>query len=130
MLERLLRYGSAPADGEPRGELFLVVPRLGTISPWSSKATDIVHNCGLTQISRIEHGVAWTLLTTSGKAPSRRHHESPCFQWPGGADARASRATVAASDGLNPQLEFLRLGASAAERRARSADRPSATVRS
>src|SRR5690606_12952185 len=34
-----------------------VVPRLGTISPWSSKATDIAHNCELTKITRIEHGI-------------------------------------------------------------------------
>src|SRR5262245_7986298 len=47
LLERLLRYG-APAEEAPRGAAtFLVVPRLGTISPWSSKATDIARNCGL-----------------------------------------------------------------------------------
>ena len=41
VLERLLRYGEpAPAE-RARGELFLAVPRLGTISPWSSKATEI-----------------------------------------------------------------------------------------
>jgi phosphoribosylformylglycinamidine synthase len=38
---------------------FIVSPRVGTISPWSSKATDIVHNCGLTQIKRIERAIAW-----------------------------------------------------------------------
>ncbi|CUS47240.1 MAG: phosphoribosylformylglycinamidine synthase PurL [Idiomarinaceae bacterium HL-53] len=38
----------------------LVVPRLGTISPWSSKATDIVNNCGFTEIKRVEHGVIWS----------------------------------------------------------------------
>ncbi len=38
---------------------FVVSPRIGTISPWSSKATDIVHNCGLTQIKRIERAIAW-----------------------------------------------------------------------
>ncbi|MCP5144672.1 MAG: phosphoribosylformylglycinamidine synthase [Gammaproteobacteria bacterium] len=37
----------------------IVVPRPGTISPWSSKATDIVHNCGLTQVLRVEHGISW-----------------------------------------------------------------------
>lgn len=37
----------------------LVLPRLGTISPWSSKASDIVHNCGLEKISRIEKGVSY-----------------------------------------------------------------------
>ena len=34
----------------------LITPRLGTISPWSSKATDIAHNCGLNNIERIERG--------------------------------------------------------------------------
>src|SRR6185436_3806092 len=43
LLERLLRYGTLPED-KPAGELFVVVPRLGTISPWSSKATDIARN--------------------------------------------------------------------------------------
>ena len=38
--------------------LFLVTPRLGTVSPWASKATDIAHNCGLSQITRIERGMA------------------------------------------------------------------------
>ncbi|NIV74480.1 MAG: phosphoribosylformylglycinamidine synthase, partial [Gammaproteobacteria bacterium] len=42
-----------------RGALFLIVPRLGTISPWSTKATDIVHRCGLTWVRRVERGVAW-----------------------------------------------------------------------
>ena len=56
LLERLLRYGTQPAGGTPAGEAFLVVPRLGTISPWSSKATDIARNCGLAQVRRIERG--------------------------------------------------------------------------
>lgn len=38
---------------------FLVTPRLGTISPWSSKATDIVHNSGLNEINRVERGIAF-----------------------------------------------------------------------
>ena len=38
--------------------LFLVTPRIGTISPWSSKATDIAHNCGLDGVERIERGMA------------------------------------------------------------------------
>ena len=59
VLERLLKYGSAiqPSPGE--GQLLLVVPRPGTISPWSSKATDIAHNCGLADIHRIERGIAY-----------------------------------------------------------------------
>ena len=57
-LARLLDYGSQAAQ-EPLEQAlrFLVVPRLGTQSPWSSKATDIAHNCGLSQIQRIERGV-------------------------------------------------------------------------
>lgn len=38
--------------------LFLVTPRLGTISPWASKATNIAENCGLAGIGRIERGMA------------------------------------------------------------------------
>ncbi len=60
VLDSLLAYGAreeAPAARD--GHLFLVVPRLGTISPWSSKATDIAHNCGLTRVRRIERGVAY-----------------------------------------------------------------------
>ena len=41
--------------------LFLVTPRIGTISSWASKATDIVHNCGFSDISRIERVIAFVL---------------------------------------------------------------------
>ncbi|WP_139550632.1 phosphoribosylformylglycinamidine synthase, partial [Escherichia coli] len=58
-LERLLKYGSALASHAPQGKLLLVTPRPGTISPWSSKATDIAHNCGLQQVNRLERGVAY-----------------------------------------------------------------------
>ncbi len=57
LLERLLRYGTPPPAAAPPGETFLVVPRLGTISPWASKATDIARNCGLAGIRRIERGI-------------------------------------------------------------------------
>ena len=40
---------------------FLVTPRPGTISPWSSKATDIAHNCGLSYVQRIERGTCWQI---------------------------------------------------------------------
>ncbi|MDR6679216.1 phosphoribosylformylglycinamidine synthase [Pseudomonas oryzihabitans] len=59
ILGRLLQYGPSVPQQEPKGALFLIVPRLGTISPWSSKATDIAHNCGLAQIERLERGVAY-----------------------------------------------------------------------
>ena len=54
--------------GAAEGELFFVVPRIGTISPWSSKATDIAHNCGLAGIERIERGVAFRIALKGGKA--------------------------------------------------------------
>ena len=44
----------------------VVAPRPGTISPWSSKATDIAHHCGLANVGRIERGVAWTVAQTGG----------------------------------------------------------------
>ena len=58
-LEEILKYGTQSKDTNKEGKLFLVVPRLGTISPWSSKATDIAHNCGLSKVKRIERGVAY-----------------------------------------------------------------------
>jgi len=61
VLESLLAYGPAHATPEQVGHLFLVVPRPGTISPWSSKATDIAHNCGLAKVRRVERGIAYWL---------------------------------------------------------------------
>ena len=61
VLERLLRYGPQLSEQDPRGGLVLVVPRFGTISPWSSKATDIAHNCGLSKVRRLERGTAYYL---------------------------------------------------------------------
>lgn len=65
VLERILRYGPKAELQTPASQPMLVVPRPGTISPWSSKATDIVHNCGLSQISRIERGVAYYITTST-----------------------------------------------------------------
>jgi len=65
VLERLLRYGPRPGPDRaglaPEGRLVLVVPRPGTISPWSSKATEIAHNSGLNQVRRLERGTAFYL---------------------------------------------------------------------
>src|SRR5476649_628304 len=58
-LQRLLKYGPSLAAHAPAGRLLLVTPRPGTISPWSSKATDIAHNCGLSQVVRLERGLAF-----------------------------------------------------------------------
>jgi phosphoribosylformylglycinamidine synthase len=69
-LNRLLTYGPRTDEGGEAdvGELLLVIPRLGTISPWASKATDIAHHCGLAQIKRIERGVAWRIEKSDGSA--------------------------------------------------------------
>ncbi|QTF07500.1 phosphoribosylformylglycinamidine synthase [Brenneria izadpanahii] len=58
-LTRLLKYGPSLAEHEPQGRLLLVTPRPGTISPWSSKATDIARNCGLSKVLRLERGLAF-----------------------------------------------------------------------
>jgi phosphoribosylformylglycinamidine synthase len=55
-----------------KGSRVLVTPRLGTVSPWSSKATDIAANCGLAWVMRIERGVAWRLRDGRGRAPSAK----------------------------------------------------------
>src|SRR5262252_6732099 len=68
VLERLLRYGPRPtSDSAGRatvafGRRLLVVPRLGTVSPWSSKATDIAHSCGLARVKRIERAVLYVVV--------------------------------------------------------------------
>ncbi|MEQ5208520.1 phosphoribosylformylglycinamidine synthase [Proteus sp. fly-1067] len=58
-LSQLLHYGPSLTEHEPIGEMRVVTPRPGTISPWSSKATDIAHNCGLSKVVRIERGIAY-----------------------------------------------------------------------
>ena len=68
VLERLLDDG-APRSPAADGALYLVVPRLGTISPWSSKATDIARNCGLDSIKRIERGTAYYVAGAKDPAP-------------------------------------------------------------
>ncbi|TVP12344.1 phosphoribosylformylglycinamidine synthase [Shewanella sp. KCT] len=58
-LAKLLTYGPAIEAHAPQGNLYFVTPRPGTISPWSSKATDIAHNCGLNKVKRLERGIAY-----------------------------------------------------------------------
>ena len=56
----------AAADADKAGMLFFVTPRIGTISPWSSKATDIAWNCGLSAVERIERGIAFHVELPAG----------------------------------------------------------------
>ena len=66
VLDALLTYGPhwpATQPATSAAQLLVVVPRPGTISPWSSKATDIARVCGLDGIARIERGIAYELAT-------------------------------------------------------------------
>ncbi|KRT55175.1 phosphoribosylformylglycinamidine synthase [endosymbiont of Ridgeia piscesae] len=67
VLQQLLRYGPQLSEHDPEGSLLLVVPRPGTISPWSTKATDIAHHCGLQKIERLERGMAYYLQLEDGE---------------------------------------------------------------
>ncbi|MCY4044173.1 MAG: phosphoribosylformylglycinamidine synthase [Cellvibrionales bacterium] len=60
-LRKILAEGGQVLEEQasPSGELFVVIPRIGTVSPWASKATDIIQHCGLTQVHRVERGVAY-----------------------------------------------------------------------
>ena len=61
VLDQLLTYGPSRAATPIKGVIQVVAPRPGTISPWSSKATDIAHICGLNNVLRIERVIAYTI---------------------------------------------------------------------
>ncbi|MCG6969128.1 MAG: phosphoribosylformylglycinamidine synthase, partial [Gammaproteobacteria bacterium] len=66
ILTKLLQYGPQQSTtGNAQADVF-VIPRVGTVSPWSSKATDIARNCNLNTIHRIERGVAYAFSTRDG----------------------------------------------------------------
>ncbi|RXV71081.1 phosphoribosylformylglycinamidine synthase [Burkholderia stabilis] len=67
-IDALMHYGAPfePAAEKGTAETFVVLPRFGTVSPWASKATDIVQHCGLTHVRRIERGVEFTVTLKSG----------------------------------------------------------------
>lgn len=64
-LAALLTYGDPCGAWPAEGPLFVVTPRLGTVSPWASKATDIAHSCGL-PVKRIERMVEYRVTLKSG----------------------------------------------------------------
>ncbi|GLO60126.1 phosphoribosylformylglycinamidine synthase [Vibrio sp. MACH09] len=70
-LEKLLTYGPTIKEHKPQGTLILVTPRPGTISPWSSKSTDIAHNCGLNKVKRLERGCAYYIVTSAPLSPQQ-----------------------------------------------------------
>jgi phosphoribosylformylglycinamidine synthase len=74
ILLQLLAYGSdADNSNQLQGQSYYVVPRPGTISPWSSKATEIAQRCGLA-IVRLERGIEYTLAST---AEPDKHSQQP-----------------------------------------------------
>jgi len=128
-LEHLVTYGPAvepmapagsllsPAPGaEPRDEVLWVAPRIGTTSPWSSKATDIAHVCGLPGVRRIERVLEYTLrgfaldagaVAAIGHALSDRMTESVITR-------EADLAKVVAEHGAPRPLGHVQLGADGA----------------
>jgi len=65
-LQKILTYGPKMTEGAPSGELFLVIPRPGTISPWSTRATEIARHCGIAHMQRLERGIAFYADTADG----------------------------------------------------------------
>jgi len=69
---------AVPADAAPDAaptdavvHRILVTPRIGTVSPWSSKATDIAHVCGLTGVRRLERGTEYEVRCAAALPPAR-----------------------------------------------------------
>ena len=115
-LDEMLTYGPlddgplVSAAGSVETVTFFVTPRLGTTSPWSSKATDIAHVCGLTAITRIERAVAYVAIGVGlsvrglGAALADRMTESVIV--------RETELADVVSRGAAPRpLGFIRLGA-------------------
>jgi len=117
-LDDMLAYG--PVDDNPpaipAGSVetvaFFVAPRIGTTSPWSSKATDIAHVCGLAAITRIERCVAYVAtggglaVRDLGPALADRMTESVIVD-------EADLSKIVAHGGAPRPLGFVRLGSDA-----------------
>ncbi|MGQ0384588.1 MAG: phosphoribosylformylglycinamidine synthase [Gammaproteobacteria bacterium] len=71
LLERLLDASAGAREHRAAGRLLFAAPRLGTTSPWSSKATDIAHVCGLAAVRRIERVRAWRIAGAEALPPGR-----------------------------------------------------------
>ena len=77
LLKELLSYGVQEVIPNIEGERWLVVPRSGTISPWSSKATEIAQRCGLATVKRIERGIEYSIAANSGLSGAAKKNLSP-----------------------------------------------------
>lgn len=77
ILDRLLEYGEAPVPHDFTAQDTLIfVPRPGTISPWSSKASEIAKRCGLDSVARIERGCLYAFSIANGEPLSKRAREA------------------------------------------------------
>jgi phosphoribosylformylglycinamidine synthase len=80
VLGQLLTYGPSLTPAAQPGEARLfIVPRAGTISPWSSKATDIAHVCGLATVRRLERGIEYRLGAEGALARERLGKLAPAL---------------------------------------------------
>jgi phosphoribosylformylglycinamidine synthase len=102
VVEALLRYGPTTHARAPKGDLFLVLPRFGTVSPWASKATDIAHVCGLKHIARIERGIAYYVAANQALKKVR----SLLVEF---GMTPGSRSRIQAADTHEPDNEWARL---------------------
>ena len=77
-LASLLDYGD-PAEDVRADLTFMVVPRLGTISPWASKATDIVKNCGIEGVLRVERGTVYNIALKGAVTQAEKEALAACL---------------------------------------------------
>ncbi|NJD05766.1 MAG: phosphoribosylformylglycinamidine synthase [Methylococcaceae bacterium] len=75
--EQILGVSNKPSRVAPEGEHFLAVPRPGTISPWSSKASEIVKRCGLIPVLRVERGIEYTIRCSEPLSLRQRDQLKP-----------------------------------------------------
>src|ERR1700730_10100144 len=113
VLGKLLTYGSRAHQYIDRGRQLLVAPRVGTVSPWSSKATDIARVCGLAHIRRLERGTLYFIEATANLSTKDLQSLAPLLHdrmtesvWigddPADAPANGTRGDDHPSDGRAP----------------------------
>jgi phosphoribosylformylglycinamidine synthase len=70
LLGKLLTYGPLRDVSPEIGQEIIVSPRLGTVSPWSSKATEIARVCGLSKVRRLERGTVFYVESDTNRSPA------------------------------------------------------------
>ncbi len=97
--QALLTYGE-PYEGEREGVLVVVTPRIGTVSPWASKATDIARNCGFA-VKRVERITEYRLTLKSGLLSRATLNEQQLAQVASLLHDRMTESAVASRDEAN-----------------------------